>query len=173
MKALLLTTGFFLLAALRAQNSSSLALNNRQFSGKWYMKALVMKDNIPIKKVSPIFVLVLDNGDLEFSFAHTMHGQCLELATILEQTDVPSHYSAFEGKSQLEVQLSSVKDHWLIYCDGEMEGMHFSTTQLIARDPKENLEALEEFKAFTQKKGLVPENLAILEQMDKCEPKSD
>lgn len=35
------------------------------------MKALVMKDNIPIKKVSPIFVLVLDNGDLEFSFAHT------------------------------------------------------------------------------------------------------
>ncbi|KAH0506930.1 Vomeronasal secretory protein 1 [Microtus ochrogaster] len=132
MKALFLTTGFCLLAALRAQNSSPLALNNRQLSGKWYMKALVMKDNIPIKKVSPIFVLVLDN---------------------------------VEGKSQLEVQPSSVKDHWLIYCDAEMEGMHFTTTQLIARDPKENLEALEEFKEFTQKKGLVPDNLAILEQM--------
>ncbi|KAK7795767.1 hypothetical protein U0070_011583, partial [Myodes glareolus] len=106
----------------------------------WFMKALVTKDKLPIKKVSPIFVLVLDN---------------------------------VEGKSQLEVQLSSVKDHWLIYCDGEMEGMHFTTTQLIGRNPKKNLEALEEFKKFTQKKGLVPENLAILEQMDKCEPKSE
>lgn len=41
--------------------------------------------------------------------------------------------STVEGKSQLEVQLSSVKDHWLIYCDGEMEGMHFTTTQLIGK----------------------------------------
>lgn len=41
--------------------------------------------------------------------------------------------STVEGKSQLEVQLSSVKDHWLIYCDGEMEGMHFTTTQLLGK----------------------------------------
>lgn len=33
------------------------------------------------------------------------------------------------------------------------------------RDLKENLEALEEFKEFTQKKGLIPENLVVPEQM--------
>ena len=40
------------------------------------------------------------------------------------------------------------------------------------RDPQENLEALEEFKEFTRVKGLVPENLVILEQMGEnmCDP---
>lgn len=40
------------------------------------------------------------------------------------------------------------------------------------RDPQENLEALEEFKEFTQLKGLVPENLVIPEQMGEntCNP---
>jgi hypothetical protein len=40
------------------------------------------------------------------------------------------------------------------------------------RDPQENLEALEEFKVFTQIKGLVAENLVILEQMGEniCNP---
>ncbi|MEJ1271829.1 lipocalin 3 [Cricetulus griseus] len=66
----------------------------------------------------------------------------------------------------MQVQLSSVKDHWMLYCDGELEGMSFAVTQLIGRDLKENLEALEEFKEFTQKKGLIPENLVVPEQMD-------
>ncbi|MEJ1271828.1 lipocalin 11 [Cricetulus griseus] len=70
-----------------------------------------------------------------------------------------------EGKSHMQVQLSSVKDHWMLYCDGELEGMSFAVTQLIGRDLKENLEALEEFKEFTQKKGLIPENLVVPEQM--------
>lgn len=59
---------------------------------------------------------------------------------------------------------SSCLWHWLLpnlYEHLPLLTHPFST----ARDPKENLEALEEFKEFTQKKGLVPENLAILEQM--------
>ncbi|ERE70563.1 vomeronasal secretory protein 1 [Cricetulus griseus] len=172
MKTLFLTISFCLVATLQAQDSSPLALNSRHFSGKWFMKALVMKDEIPIKKVSSILVLVLDNGDMEFSMTHMMYGQCFEVTTILEKTDVPGHYSAFEGKSHMQVQLSSVKDHWMLYCDGELEGMSFAVTQLIGRDLKENLEALEEFKEFTQKKGLIPENLVVPEQMEKCEPES-
>lgn len=34
------------------------------------MKALVWEDDVPIDKVSPIFVLVLNNGDMEFSSTH-------------------------------------------------------------------------------------------------------
>lgn len=36
------------------------------------------------------------------------------------------------------------------------------------RDLQENSEALEEFKEFTQLKGLVPENLVMPEQMGEC-----
>ncbi|XP_031229190.1 vomeronasal secretory protein 1-like [Mastomys coucha] len=173
MKALLLTISFCLVAALQAQDSSSLAFNNENFSGKWFMKALVWEDDVPIDKVSPIFVLVLNNGDMEFSSTHMIYGQCFEVTTILEKTDVPGQYVAFEGKTHLQVQLSSVKGHYMLYCDGEMEGMSFTMTQLIGRDSQENLEALEEFKEFTRIKGLVPENLVIPEQMEKCEPESN
>lgn len=40
------------------------------------------------------------------------------------------------------------------------------------KDPQEDLEALEEFKEFTQLKRLVPENLLIPEQMGEgtCNP---
>ncbi|XP_005083820.1 vomeronasal secretory protein 1-like [Mesocricetus auratus] len=172
MKTLFLTISFCLVATLQAQDSSPLALNSRHFSGKWFMRALVMKEGIPIEKVSPLLVLVLDNGDMEFSMAHAIYGQCFEVTTILEKTDVPGHYSAFEGKSHMHLQLSSVKDYWMIYCYGEVEGMSFTTTQLMGRDLKENLEALEEFKEFTQKQGLSPESLVIPEQMEKCEAKS-
>ncbi|XP_051039820.1 vomeronasal secretory protein 1 [Phodopus roborovskii] len=142
------------------------------FSGKWFLRALVMKEEIPIKKFSPMLVLVLDNGDMEFTITHVVYGQCFEVTTILEKTDVPGHYNAFEGKSHIQVQLSSVKGYWMLYCDGVLEGMSFTMTQLIGRDLKENLEALEEFKEFTQKKGLIPESLVIPEQMEKCEPES-
>ncbi|XP_028628617.1 vomeronasal secretory protein 1-like [Grammomys surdaster] len=172
MKALLLAVNFCLVAALQAQNSSSLAFNDENFSGKWFMKALVLEDEVLINKVSPIFTLVLNNGDMEFSITYMIYGQCLEVTTILEKADVPGQYTAFEGKINLQVQLSSVKGHYMLYCDGEMEGMSFMMTQLIGRDPQENLEALEEFKKFTQLKGLVPENLVIPEQMEKCETES-
>ncbi|XP_052040634.1 vomeronasal secretory protein 1-like [Apodemus sylvaticus] len=165
MKTLLLIISFCLPAALQAQDSSSLSFDNDSFSGKWFMKALVSKDDVPINRVSPIFILVLNNGDMEFSITHLIYSQCLEVTTILEKTDVPGQYLTFEGKTHVQVQLSSVKDHYMLYCDGEMEGMSFTMTQLIGREPQENLEALEEFKEFTRVKGLVPEDLVILEQM--------
>ncbi|EDL08277.1 lipocalin 3 [Mus musculus] len=172
MRALLLIISFCLVAVLQAQDSSFLAFNNGNFSGKWFLKALVSEDDIPINKVSPMLILVLNNGDIELSITHMIYDQCLEVTTILEKTDVPGQYLAFEGKTHLQVQLSSVKGHYMLYCDGEIEGMRFLMTQLIGRDPQENLEALEEFKVFTQIKGLVAENLVILEQMEKCEPES-
>lgn len=61
---------------------------------------------------------------------------------------------------------SSCLWHWLLanLCGHLPLLTHPSST---GRDPKENLEALEEFKKFTQKRGLVPENLTILEHMGK------
>ncbi|XP_021496717.1 vomeronasal secretory protein 1-like [Meriones unguiculatus] len=173
MTALFLTVSLCLVAALQAQDVSPLALNNENSSGKWFVKALVMKDEIPIEKVSPLLVLKLSNGDMELSLTHMVYGLCLEVTTILKKTDVPGQYTAFEGKSHVQVQLSSVKNHCMLYCDGEVDGMSFTVTQLIGRDLEENLEALEEFKEFTQKKRLVPENLIIPEQMEKCEPEND
>ncbi|KAL1786881.1 vomeronasal secretory protein 1 [Sigmodon hispidus] len=173
MKTLFLTIGFCLVAALQAQDSSSLALDSTKFAGKWFMKALVMKDGILVEKVSPLFVLVLDDDDMELSITYMLYGQCLEVTTILEKTDVPGQYIAFEGKSHIQIHLSSVKDHQMLYCDGELEGTSFTLTELIGRDRKENLEALEEFKVFTQKNGLELENLVIPEHMEKCEPESD
>ncbi|XP_032757711.1 vomeronasal secretory protein 1-like [Rattus rattus] len=174
MKALLLTVSLCLVAALQAQDSSSLAFNNVNFSGKWFNKAMVSEDEFPISKVSPIFILVLNNGDLEFSVTYMMYGQCFEMTIILEKTDVPGQYTAFEGKTHLKVQVqpSSVKGHYMLYCEGDVEEMSFTMTQLIGKDPQEDLEALEEFKEFTQLKRLVPENLLIPEQMGEgtCNP---
>lgn len=48
---------------------------------------------------------------------------------------VLSGASTVEGKSHMQVQLSSVKDHWMLYCDGELEGMSFAVTQLIGKFP--------------------------------------
>nr|XP_038962046.1 vomeronasal secretory protein 1 [Rattus norvegicus] len=179
MKALLLTVSLCLVAALQAQDSSFLAFNNVNFSGKWFNKAMVSEDEFPISKVSPIFILVLNNGDLEFSVTFMMYGQCFEVTIILEKTDVPGQYTAwtptFEGKTHLKVQVqpSSVKGHYMLYCEGDVEEMSFTMTQLMGKDPQEDLEALEEFKEFTQLKRLVPENLLIPEQMETCEPESN
>ncbi|XP_051022273.1 vomeronasal secretory protein 1-like [Acomys russatus] len=173
MKALFLAVSFCLVAALQAQDLSPLALNNGIFSGKWFMKALVMQDQVPLTKVSPTLIWVLSNGDMELSLTHMIYGQCLEVTTILEKTEVPGQYRAFEGKSHLRVQLSSVRDHFMLYCDGELDGAHFTMTQLMGRDPKENLEALEEFKEFTRQNRLALENLVIPEQMEECKPEGD
>lgn len=61
---------------------------------------------------------------------------------------------------------SSCRWHWLLanLCGHLPLLTHPSST---GRDPKKNREALEEFKKFTQKRGLVPDNLAILVQMGK------
>lgn len=58
-------------------------------------------------------------------------GDCLQGGTNLALSGA----STVEGKSHMQVQLSSVKDHWILYCEGEMDGVSVTMTQLIGKFP--------------------------------------
>uniref|UniRef100_A0A8C2QKE0 Lipocalin/cytosolic fatty-acid binding domain-containing protein n=1 Tax=Cricetulus griseus TaxID=10029 RepID=A0A8C2QKE0_CRIGR len=57
-----------------------------------------------------------------------------------------------------------VKDHYIIYMENLSLEKESQRGFLIGRCPEENLEALEEFKNFTQLKGFFQENIIVPEQ---------
>ncbi|XP_036863246.2 odorant-binding protein 2b [Manis javanica] len=172
MKALVLTITLGLFAALQAQEPLSTHPETQDFTGTWYVKAMVTNKPIPMEKrpdkVSPVTMTALDGGDLEVSFTFMKADQCHEKRIVLQQMAEPGKFSTCGGKMNVYLLELSVEDHYIFYCKGL-----FHVGKLMGKKPDLSLEALEEFKKFTQRQGLPQESIFLPLQMENCIPESD
>ncbi|XP_028639070.1 odorant-binding protein 2a-like [Grammomys surdaster] len=176
MKSLLLTILLLgLVSVLKAQEAPS--DDQEDFSGIWYIKATVRDrnhtDSKRPMKVFPMTMTALEGGDLEVQITFWRKNQCHMKKIVMHKTDEPRKYTAFKGKKVFYIQEIPVKDHYIFYCEGQHHGKSHRKGKLVGRDPKENPEAMEEFKKFVKSKGFREENIFVPEQLDQCVAESD
>uniref|UniRef100_A0A8C8W4T4 Lipocalin/cytosolic fatty-acid binding domain-containing protein n=1 Tax=Peromyscus maniculatus bairdii TaxID=230844 RepID=A0A8C8W4T4_PERMB len=163
MKSLLLTLLLELVAVLRAQEVPS---DDQDVSGIWYTKAIMHNDSLPGDKMPmkafPMKVTALEGGNLETKITFWRKGHCHDFKILMKKTEEPGKYIACESLT-VYIEELPVKDHYIFYCEGRHHGKYFSIGKLVGRDSKENPEAMEEFKRFTQRKGLREENIFVPE----------
>ncbi|XP_004849648.1 von Ebner gland protein 1 isoform X3 [Heterocephalus glaber] len=179
MKTLILTFGLGLLAALRAQDLPGVEEENQEVSGTgtWYLKAVASDKKIPGKNeslsVTPIMVKSLEGGSVELKFTVLVGGQCHEISVILEKTDEPGKYTAYEGRHVVYVIPLSVQDHYVLYSENNWVRHQIRMAKLLGRDPEVNQEALEEFEKVVEARGLKTDSISIPKQRaEACSPGS-
>uniref|UniRef100_A0A8C5ZAG9 Lipocalin/cytosolic fatty-acid binding domain-containing protein n=1 Tax=Marmota marmota marmota TaxID=9994 RepID=A0A8C5ZAG9_MARMA len=177
MKSLFLTILLLdLLSALQAQDLLTFPSEELNITGTWYTKAFVV--NMPHDwkgpgKVFPVTVTALEDGSWEAKTTLLIQGRCLEKKVTLQKTEEPGRYSAYHGKKFVYIEELPESDHCIFYCESQDPGKKFRMGKLMGRSPEENLEALEEFRKFTQRKGLLAETIFTPEQTDTCVPEHD
>uniref|UniRef100_A0A8C9PPT8 Lipocalin/cytosolic fatty-acid binding domain-containing protein n=1 Tax=Spermophilus dauricus TaxID=99837 RepID=A0A8C9PPT8_SPEDA len=144
-------------------------------TGTWYTKAFVVdKSLVPDwkgpRKVFPVTVTALEDGSWEAKTTLLIKGRCLEKKVTLQKTEEPGRYSAYHGKKLVYIEELPESHHCIFYCESQDPGKKFRMGKLMGRNPEENLEALEEFRKFTQRKGLLAETIFTPEQTDTCVP---
>uniref|UniRef100_A0A8D0PDY6 Odorant binding protein 2B n=1 Tax=Sus scrofa TaxID=9823 RepID=A0A8D0PDY6_PIG len=157
MRALLLAIGLGLVAALQAQEFPAVGQPLQDLLGRWYLKAMTSDPEIPGKKpesVTPLILKALEGGDLEAQITFLIDGQCQDVTLVLKKTNQPFTFTAYDGKRVVYILPSKVKDHYILYCEGELDGQEVRMAKLVGRDPENNPEALEEFKEVARAKGL-------------------
>ncbi|XP_021117395.1 von Ebner gland protein 1-like isoform X2 [Heterocephalus glaber] len=170
MKTLILTFGLGLLAALRAQDLPGVEEENQEVSGTgtWYLKAVASDKKILGKNesvsVTPIMVKSLEGGSVELKFTVLVGGQCHEISVILEKTDEPGKYTAYEGKQVVHIITTGVQDHYTLYSESKWDSHVIRTVTLMGRDPEVNQEALEEFEKVVEARGLKTDSISIPKQ---------
>ncbi|XP_052037032.1 von Ebner gland protein 1-like [Apodemus sylvaticus] len=177
MKALLLTFGLSLLAALQGQAFPTVD-ETQNVSGTWYLKATAWDKEIPDKRlgsvpVTPMNIKTLEGGNLEVKFTVLIAGRCQEMTTLLKKTDEPGKYTAYMGTHVLFIIPSAVEDHYIFYYEGKMLKHRIRMAKLLGRDPEINQEALEDFQNAVRAGGLNPDNIFIPNQSETCPLGSD
>ncbi|XP_059114800.1 vomeronasal secretory protein 2-like [Peromyscus eremicus] len=175
MKSLLLTvTLFVLVAVLQAQDDLPFLSEEKKLSGVWFVKAIVNERNLtelgrPLV-LFPYTLSCLEQGILEVKTTVMYEGQCMKTTMHMQRTEKPGQYSSFSGHKLFYIYELPVKDHYIIYIETLLHEKKFLSGHLIGKCPKENMEALEEFKKFTQHKGLLQENIIVPQQRERCVP---
>ncbi|XP_074150232.1 late lactation protein B-like [Sminthopsis crassicaudata] len=170
MKILFLTVVLSLFSILQAQET----LPTERFGGTYVVKAIaadITREEKP-KDMSPLTITNLDNGNLEVKFTFKKHGQCKEIKLILEKTNNPRLFSVVspEGKRQVLVEETSVRNHWIIFCEGELHGKWAKIAKLVGPSTEENPKAFEDYKKFVSAKGFNEEKINIPIQAESCTP---
>ncbi|XP_031229187.1 odorant-binding protein 2a-like [Mastomys coucha] len=123
--------------------------------------------------VFPVRVTALEEEDLEVTVVFWREGHCHEFKFVLKKTKEPGEYTAFHGMKVVHIEKTSVKEHYIFYCESQRDGKQFGMGKLMGRNREENPEAVEEFKNFIKRKGLRLENMFVPEIRDECIEESD
>ncbi|XP_032757704.1 vomeronasal secretory protein 2-like [Rattus rattus] len=82
----------------------------------------------------------------------------------MEKTEKPGMYRSFWNSLLTYVYELPVMDHYVFYSELKLIEKKIYAGELIGKDPKENPQALEEFKKFIQSKGFPLENIIVPQQ---------
>uniref|UniRef100_G1TF62 Lipocalin/cytosolic fatty-acid binding domain-containing protein n=1 Tax=Oryctolagus cuniculus TaxID=9986 RepID=G1TF62_RABIT len=173
MQTLLLALGLGLLVVLQAQDPLDVEAESQAPSGTLYMKGVTSDKEFSELKpdsVGPVTIVAQDGGSLKVTLSFVKKGQCHQLSTVLEKTEQPGVYLAFEGRTTVQVTQMKEKDHWVFQCQGEIHGQRFKHAKLIGRDPENNPAALAEFEQLAKDRGLNAESIFVPTQGGLCSP---
>ncbi|XP_069917549.1 lipocalin-1-like [Oryctolagus cuniculus] len=176
MQTLLLALGLGLLVVLQAQDPLDVEAESQAPSGTLYMKGVASDKEFSELKpdsVGPVTIVAQDGGSLKVTLSFVKKGQCHQLSTVLEKTEQPGIYLAFEGRTTVQVTQMKEKDHWVFQCQGEIHGQRFKHAKLIGKDPENNPAALAEFEQLAKDRGLNTESIFVPTQGESCSPASD
>ncbi|XP_041530848.1 vomeronasal secretory protein 2-like [Microtus oregoni] len=167
MQSLLLTvTLCVLVAVLQAQDDLPFLSEEEKLSGAWFVKATGSERNRTALRrplvVFPLRVSCPQTGTLEVETTITSEGECLKSRFRMQRTEEPGQYSACQ--MLFFICELPAKDHYIVCLEHLLFGKKFQIVDLIGKHPKGNLEVLEEFKEFIQRKGLLQENVILPEQ---------
>ncbi|KAM6170144.1 lipocalin-1 [Rhynchocyon petersi] len=154
-----------LITALQAQAVWAL---NEDVSGTWYLKAIITDREIPGKKpeaLTPLTIRALEGGNLEMKTTMMVDWKCQDAQLILEKDGEPGKFTAYGGKRHIYIHKTSLEDHYILYCEGELEGQQVRMAKLVGRGPDSNPQALKEFEKFAEDKGLNSEKVLIPKQL--------
>ncbi|XP_063140897.1 vomeronasal secretory protein 2-like isoform X2 [Rattus norvegicus] len=174
MKSLVLTVILFcLMPVLQAQDDLPFLSEDRNVSGTWYKKAIVYDVNSPeliSMEEFPFVVRMLHKGSMEVTIYCVLNGECIRIDFLMEKTEKPGMYRAFWNSLLTYVYELPVMDHYVFYSELKLIEKKVYAGELIGKDPKENPQALEEFKKFIQSKGFPLENIIVPQQREMCVP---
>uniref|UniRef100_A0A4X2KKD8 Lipocalin/cytosolic fatty-acid binding domain-containing protein n=1 Tax=Vombatus ursinus TaxID=29139 RepID=A0A4X2KKD8_VOMUR len=161
MKVLFLIIALSLFSILQAEESSP---SKERFEGTYFIKAMVTDNEFHGKKkpkeVTVVTVTHLSDGDLEANFTSKGLGM-LKIYLLTISTD--------EGKRQVLIQKTSVKDHWILLCETELSDKRIKRVKLL----EENPQGFEEYKKFVSLKGFNETKISIPTQAETCTPEHD
>nr|XP_058157370.1 odorant-binding protein 2b-like [Dasypus novemcinctus] len=100
-------------------------------------------------------------GGLLTNFSYVEKGECSEMLIPLDPTEVPGQLQPMSSRWVREIEELPVKDHYTFYCEGYCGWRTFRVAKLVGRNLEVDLEALEEFKKFAQRKGFLLKNIFI------------
>ncbi|KAL1763156.1 hypothetical protein HispidOSU_003571, partial [Sigmodon hispidus] len=171
MKRLLLTvTLSALVTVLQTQDDLPFLSEDKNVSGTWYIKAIVSEglQNITEWKIPtveyPFVVRSLEKGNMQITTVHMIESECINTDFVMEKTEKPGQYKALWDTFLMYIYELPVKDHYILYTDFQYFDQKIHMGELIGKDPQENLEALEEFKKFSQMKGFSAKDIFVPEQ---------
>uniref|UniRef100_A0A8C3VVB3 Lipocalin/cytosolic fatty-acid binding domain-containing protein n=1 Tax=Catagonus wagneri TaxID=51154 RepID=A0A8C3VVB3_9CETA len=128
---LLLTVTLGLATAPQAQGPLFFPVETPDITGTLYVKALVTDEDVPkewrTSKVFPETVTALDSGDLEVTFTFMWE------RVVLQPTEEPGKYSAYEGRHYVYVSELPVEGHFVFYCESLAHGESFHAAKLMGK----------------------------------------
>ncbi|XP_027705401.1 late lactation protein B-like [Vombatus ursinus] len=174
MKVFFLTIALSLSSILQAEESSP---SEERFEGTYIVKAIVtdsedFEKHVP-KEMSPLIITRLSYDALEAKIIMNKNGMCEEIKLKLEKTNNPGLFSVDEGNHWVLIEKTSVRDHWLLLCEGEINGHQIRVAKLVGPDAEENSKALEDYKKFVRLSGFNEDRIKIPGQVEACTPEHD
>ncbi|XP_057351458.1 female-specific lacrimal gland protein-like [Manis pentadactyla] len=179
MHVLLLTLVLGLVCADQEPTSGNhqpwtLGINLFAISGDWYSGLKAADDVNMIRENGPlrIYVRRLQCSDIcetiNADFYSKVNGTCQSHTLALRKTENGIYEADFQGKTHLQVSFS-LRDILKIYGDHTTaDGKKTVFTELLVKRRDISKEEYEEFKVFTESKGITAENILEVIKEDTC-----
>ncbi|XP_044515607.1 late lactation protein B-like [Gracilinanus agilis] len=154
MKILFLTIALSLFIILQAGPTLT---SENVLKGTYYINTIVSSMEFLEKNdvtMSPLTFSQLKDGNMEVTLTTKLNGKCEDLKVKLERTEDPGKFSVDEGKRHVYLTKTSVSDHWIIICEGELHGEQIRVVKLVGPNTHANPLAMNEFMEFIKKEGL-------------------
>ncbi|KAM9370778.1 extracellular fatty acid-binding protein-like [Phaethornis superciliosus] len=176
MRTVVLSLGLVLLCLLSAEaaDTGNVELDRSKVAGKWYIVAMASDSEDYIKKkeslkVAMASVTVLEQGDLNVSFAIPTPGQCLKFSSIYKPTDIPGkYYSTDRGNKTVQLLATDNKTYMIVFATRVKDGKTLHMLRLYSRTEEVSSEVTKLFKKLAKEKSFSEDTIWMLPRQEEC-----
>ncbi|XP_008489790.1 extracellular fatty acid-binding protein [Calypte anna] len=176
MRTVMLSLGLVLLCLLSAEagNATDVRLDKSKIGGKWYIVAMASDSEEYIKKkdslkVAMANVTVLEDGDLNVSFAIPTPVRCLKFSSIYKPTDIWGYYYRTDrGNKTVQALATDSNTYMIVFATRVKNGKTLHMLRLYSRTEEVNPEVEKLFKKLAKDKSFSEDTIWKLPRQDEC-----